>query len=181
MTGLADSTKSADPPIVDLNMGMVGERVMAMDRRAVAAVLVAAGMAALVSLPAHADQLQTGGTTVTAPDAITSPPGAPAPLVGLQAGGAAGAGALALVPPGSAAAARYDGLAGSSSTSVDLSYVPPAERDSYLNSHDFADHLQTSTRKGHHPSALSQLGGVAEGMAINGALMGLTGLTIDAH
>ena len=76
---------------------------------------------------------------------------------------------------------RDDGLAGSPSTGIDLSYIPAAERDSYLNSRDFADHLQTSTRKGRHPSALSQIGGVAEGMAINGAIMGLSGLTIGAQ
>lgn len=135
------------------------------------AVVLAAG-------PARADDLQTGGTTVTGPASLPpapTKPGTTAPLVGLDSG------ALVLVPPGSAAATRNDGLAGSPSTSVDLSYIPPAERDSYLNSHDFADHLQTSTKWGHHASALSQLGGVAEGMAINGALMGVEGLTLGVH
>ncbi len=148
---------------------------MAMDRWSVGLVLVA--LAALVSGHARADGPAGGSTTLTAPYTLTPPPasGAPPGLVGLQAG------SLALVPPGSAAAARDDGLAGSPQTGIDMSYVPAAERDSYLNSHDFADHLQTSTKAGHHPSALSQMGGAAEGMAINGALMGLTGLTIGAH
>jgi hypothetical protein len=112
------------------------------------------------------------------PGTLTPAPVKPAaadPLVGLDSG------ALALVPPGSAIAARDDGLAGSPSTGIDLSYIPAADRDSYLNSRDFADHLQTSTRKGRHPSALNQIGGVAEGMAINGAIMGLSGLTIGAQ
>lgn len=134
--------------------------------------------ATLASGSTHADEPQTSGTSVTIPAPLrTVPvtPAAPAPLVGLDSG------ALTLVPPGSAAAARSDGLAGSSSTGVDLTYIPPAERDSYLNSHDFADHLQTSIKGGRHPSALSQIGGVAEGMAINGAIMGISGLTLGAH
>lgn len=131
-----------------------------------------------VSAAAHADEPASPTTVITRPDALTptpAKPGATAPLVGLDSG------SLALVPPGSAAAARNDGLAGSPSTGIDLSYIPPAERDSYLNSHDFADHLQTSTRKGRHPSALGQIGGVAEGMAINGALLGIEGLTLGAQ
>lgn len=127
----------------------------------------------LASAAARADDpIATTIITRPAPPAPATPA---APLVGLDSG------ALTLVPPGSAAAARSDGLAGSPSTGVDLSYIPPAERDSYLNSHDFADHLQTSVKGGHHPSALSQLGGVAEGMAINGAIMGISGLTLGAH
>jgi len=147
----------------------------------------------LVSGPVLADDLQIGGTALTAPPTSTTAlgtttlapstpgtlapakPGTPAPLVGLDSS------ALVLVPPGSAAAARDNGLAGSPQTSIDLSYIPPAERDSYLNSHDFADHLQTSTRAGHHPSALSQLGGAGEALAINGALLGIEGLTLGAH
>ena len=156
-------------------LGMVEGRVMAMERWSVGLVLVA--IAALASGHARADGPAGSSTTLTAPDSLAPPstPGAPPGLVGLQAG------SLALVPPGSAAAARNDGLAGSPQTGIDTSYVPAAERDSYINSHDFADHLQTSTKAGHHPSALSQLGGAAEGMAINGALMGVTGLTIGAH
>ncbi|MDB5361008.1 MAG: hypothetical protein JWO51_2305 [Rhodospirillales bacterium] len=126
---------------------------------------------------ARADESSSTGTTLTMPGLLApapAKPGAAAPLIGLDSG------ALALVPPGSAAAARNDGLAGSPSTGIDLSYIPPAERDSYLNSHDFADHLQTS-RKGGHRSALSQLGGVAEGMAINGAILGIEGLTLGAR
>ncbi len=144
--------------------------------------LLAVVLAGLASGAARAAD-DSSGTVVTPPAPAapnTNKPAAPgatttAPLVGLDSGG------LALVPPGSAAAARYDGLAGSPQTGIDLNYVPPAERDSYLNSHDFADHLQTSTRAGHHPSALSQLGGVGEGMAINGAIMGIEGLTLGAH
>jgi len=158
-------------------MGLVEGRVMATVRRSMVAVLVAAGIASFASSSARADG-PVGNGTVLAPADPGAPPAAPGStpgLVGLQAG------ALALAPPGSAAAARDDGLAGSPQTGIDLSYVPPAERDSYLNSRDFAEHLQTSTRKGHHPSALSQVGGAAEGMAINGAIMGLSGLTIGAH
>ena len=150
-------------------------------------------MLALVSGPVLAGDLQVGGTALTAlsPDTTTSgtttlgpsalgtltpaKPGTQAPLVGLDSS------ALVLAPPGAAAAARNDGLAGSPQTGIDLSYTPPAERDSYLNSQDFADHLQTSVKGGHHPSALSQIGGVAEGMAINGAIMGISGLTLGAH
>jgi len=105
----------------------------------------------LVSAPVLAGDLQVGGTALTAlpPATTTTPdtsapitlapakPGTPAPLVGLDSS------TLVLAPPGSAAAARDDGLAGSPQTGIDLSYIPPAERDSYLNSHDFADHLQT--------------------------------------
>ena len=131
----------------------------------------------LASAAARADDPVT--TTMLTRPALPVPapakPAAPAPLVGLDSG------ALALVPPGSAAAARSDGLAGSPSTGIDLTYIPPAERDSYLNYQDFADHLQTSVKGGHHPSALSQIGGVAEGMAINGAIMGISGLTLGAH
>jgi hypothetical protein len=131
--------------------------------------------ASLATGSVRADEPAGAGTTLTAPGPpAPAKPGAAAPLIGLNSG------ALALVPPGSAAAARNDGLAGSPPTGVDLSYIPPAERDSYLNSHDFADHLQTS-RKGGHRSALSQLGGVAEGMAINGAILGIEGLTLGAH
>ena len=135
----------------------------------------------LASSPARADEPAGSNSVATLPGSGTSAPstmtpGKDAPLVGLQQSGA-----LSLVPPGSGAAARNDGLAGSGATGVDLSYIPPAERDSYLNSHDFADHLKTSTRWGHHPSALSQMGGVAEGMAINGALMGIEGLTLGVH
>jgi len=131
----------------------------------------------LVSIGARADDPATATITTRPAPAAPAPtmPAAPTPLVGLDSG------ALALVPPGSAAAARSDGLAGSPSTGVDLTYIPPAERDSYLNSQDFADHLQTSVKGGHHPSALSQIGGVAEGMAINGAIMGISGLTLGAH
>ncbi len=130
----------------------------------------------LVPGAAHADDLSVGGTALTAPGTLApAKPGTAAPLLGLDSS------TLVLVPPGSAAAARNDGLAGSPQTGIDLSYIPPAERDSYLNSHDFADHLQTSQRAGHHPSALSQLGGVAEGMAINGAIMGIEGLTFGVH
>ena len=152
---------------------------------------LALALLALAAGPARADQ--TAGTVVTAPDAATpsvtppkpakpapaAPNAAPGttttPLVGLDSG------ALALVPPGSAAEARYSGMAGSPQTGVDLTYIPPAERDSYINSRDFADHLQTSIKGGRHPSALSQLGGAAEGMAINGALMGIEGLTLGVH
>ena len=145
-------------------------------RCSVCLVLLAISVA---SRPARADDLQIGGTTLAPASGALAPntlapakPGTPPALVGLDSG------TLVLAPPGTAAAARNDGLAGSPQTGIDLSYVPPAERDSYLNSHDFADHLQTSTRAGHHPSALSQMGGVAEGMAINGALMGIEGLTL---
>jgi len=137
------------------------------------------GLALIVSLLASAAARADDPVT---PTIITRPvppapakPAEPTPPVGLDSG------ALALVPPGSAAAARSDGLAGSPSTGVDLTYIPPAERDSYLNSHDFADHLQTSVKGGRHPSALSQIGGVAEGMAINGAILGISGLTLDAR
>lgn len=132
----------------------------------------------LVSGTARADDLSVGGTALMAPAPGTlapAKPGTPAPLIGLDSS------ALVLAPPGAAAAARNDGLAGSPQAGIDLSYIPPAERDSYLNSHDFADHLQTSRRAGHHASALSQLGGVAEGMAINGAIMGIEGLTLGVH
>jgi hypothetical protein len=137
-------------------------------------------LAALLFAAASASADEPVGTTtiVTRPGTLApapAKPGAAAPLVGLDSG------SLALVPPGSAIAARDDGLAGSPTTGIDLSYIPPADRDSYLNSRDFADHLQTSTRKGRHPSALSQIGGVAEGMAINGAIMGLSGLTLGAQ
>jgi hypothetical protein len=143
---------------------------MAPNRRPLGSLLVVAGL--LVCAPVRAADAPAGNTALT--PSVTVPP-ASAPLVGLDSG------SLALAPPGSASAARNDGLAGSPPTGVDLSYIPAAERDSYLNSHDFADHLQTSTRGGHHPSALSQLGGAAEGMAINGALLGIEGLTLNAR
>ena len=140
------------------------------------ALVVCTSAAASADEPAGTTTIVTRpGTLTPAPAPAPAKPAAAAPLVGLDSG------SLALVPPGSAIAARDDGLAGSPSTGIDLSYIPPAERDSYLNSHDFADHLQTSTRKGRHPSALSQIGGVAEGMAINGAIMGLSGLTLGAQ
>ena len=104
---------------------------------------------------------QTTTPPATAPSSAT--PDAAAPLLGLQQSGA-----MTLVPPGSASAARNDGLAGSPG-GVDLAYTPPADRDSYLNSKDFAQHLENTPGR-RHRSALSQLGGVAEGMAINGAL-----------
>jgi len=129
----------------------------------------------LASAAAHADDPVGATSIITRPAPAVPAPAAPAPLVGLDSG------ALALVPPGSAAAARSDGLAGSSSTGIDLSYIPPADRDSYLNSRDFADHLQTSVKGGHHPSALSQLGGAAEGMAINGLLGEGTSLVLGGH
>lgn len=142
--------------------------------------LLAMVLAGLISTEVHA--ADDASSTTVAPNPNKPAPGSTAPgttltapLVGLDSG------ALALAPPGSAAEARNTGLAGSPQTGVDLTYVPAAERDSYINSHDFADHLQTSTRAGHHPSALSQLGGAGEAMAINGALLGIEGLTLGAH
>ncbi len=148
--------------------------------------LLATALVGLVSTDVQAADETSTATVVpsgpAAPNTNRSPPGSTppgvtttAPLVGLDSG------AMALVPPGSGTASRNDGLAGSPSTGVDLTYIPAAERDSYINSHDFADHLQTSTRAGHHPSALSQLGGAGEAMAINGALLGIEGLTFGAH
>ena len=150
-------------------------------QRLLATGLVTFGLSVLASAPARADEPVGSNTGTTLPGNGTSvpstlTPGKDAPLVGLQQSGA-----LSLVPPGSGSATRNDGLAGSGATGVDLSYVPAAERDSYLNSHDFADHLQTSTHWGHHPSALSQLGGVAEGMAINGLLGEGTSLVLGGH
>lgn len=149
---------------------------MTRNQRSLLLAMLATGAAGLASA-AWADEPAGPTTVLVKPGGLTPAPAKPAaaPLVGLDSG------SLALVPPGSAIAARNDGLAGSPSTGIDLSYIPPAERDSYLNSHDFADHLQFSTRKGRHPSALSQIGGVAEGMAINGAIMGLSGLTLGAQ
>ena len=159
---------------------MVEERVMTNGRWLPAMGLILLGLW-LPAFVVNADELAGGNTALTQPGTgtlapSTLTPGSGAPLVGLQQSGA-----LSLVPPGTGTATRNDGLAGSGATGVDLSYVPPAERDSYLNSHDFADHLQTSTRWGHHPSALSQLGGVAEGMAINGLLGEGTSLVLGGH
>ncbi len=144
------------------------------------------GFGALVAAaPVQADEPAAGSGTTLQPGTGAAAPGAPAPSTSMPGTGAPlvglGGDGLALAPPGSAAAARNDGLAGSSGTSVDLSYIPPAERDSYLNSKDFADHLDTPTRRGHHQSALSQLGGVAEGMAINGAIGQGTGLLLGGQ
>ncbi|GGF34079.1 hypothetical protein GCM10011611_45380 [Aliidongia dinghuensis] len=128
-------------------------------------------------LPGNSTVLQPG-TTLSAPSPTapsTTTPGKGAPLVGLQQGGA-----LSLAPPGSAAAARNEGLAGAQG-GVDLSYVPAAERDSYFNSKDFAEHNNAISRPARHPSALSQLGGVAEGMAINGALGAGSSLILGGH
>ncbi|HEV2677917.1 MAG TPA: hypothetical protein VGV37_25525 [Aliidongia sp.] len=137
------------------------------------------GLIVAVSSPTRADDL-AGNSTVFTPNTFgpaptNAAPGSAPPLVDLQQGAA-----LSLVPAGSSAAARNQGLAGSPA-GVDLAYTPPADRDSYLNSKDYANHLETSTRWGHHPSALSQLGGVAEGLAINGALGAGTSLLLGAH
>ncbi len=159
-------------------MAMIGRMALAS---------MAFGFALLATGPAWADDSAgpsatavppaAGGSTgnrLSAPTSATTP-GVGAPLVGLEGNG------LALAPPGSASAARNAGLAGSGDTSVDLSYIPPAERDSYLNSKDFADHMNAFPRPARHPSALSQIGGVAEGMAINGALGEGTSLLLGGH
>jgi hypothetical protein len=145
---------------------------MAPNERSLGSMLGVVCLLAVTALPAVAADAPAGTVTVVPP--ANPAPGAAAPLVGLDSG------ALALVPPGSASAARNEGLAGSPTATADLGYIPPAERDSYLNSRDFADHLQTS-QKGGHMSAMRQMTGVAEGMAINGALLGITGLTVGGQ
>ena len=158
---------------------------MTISLRHLALVVLGSGLAGLGTASAWADGPVTSTTTVVTPvpsaatNGLPAPsttmPGSGAPLVGLDGSG------LALAPPGAAAAARNVGLAGSGGVGAGLDYTPAADRDSYFNSKDWADHLNAFPQKPRKPSALSQIGGAAEGMAINGALGEGTSLLLGGH